>query len=86
MPTICFFRGIKIFINWDDRNPPHFHAVYGGMEMSVLIENAEPMAGDLPPNQRKMVLAWAVLRRDELLDDWRLAEAKQVLFPIDPIR
>ena len=35
MPTICFFRGIRIFINWDD---------------------------------------------------WRLAESKQALFPIDPIR
>lgn len=56
------------------------------MEMAVLIENAEPMAGDLPPSQKKMVLAWAVLRRDELMDDWRLAESKQALFPIDPIR
>ena len=56
MPTICFFRGIKIFINWDDHNPPHFHAVYGDDEMSVLIESAEPMAGDLPSRQKKMVL------------------------------
>ena len=86
MPTICFFRGIKIFINWDDHYPPHFHAVYGGMEMSVLIESAEPMAGELPPNQRKMVLAWAVLHREELLDDWALAERNQALFPIDPLR
>ncbi len=86
MPTICYFRGIKIFINWDDHNPPHFHAVYGDDEMSVLIESAEPMAGDLPPRQKKMVLAWAVLRRDELLDDWELAGKNQSLFPIDPLR
>ena len=56
------------------------------MEMSVLIESAEPMAGELPPNQRKMVLAWAVLHREELLDDWALAERNQALFPIDPLR
>jgi hypothetical protein len=86
MPTICFFRGIKIFINWDDHNPPHFHAVYGDDEMSVLIESAEPMAGDLPSRQKKMVLAWAVLRRDELLDDWALAEKNQALFSIEPLR
>jgi hypothetical protein len=86
MPTICFFRGIRIFINRDDRNPPHFHAVYGGDEMSVLIEQAEPMAGDLPARQKKMVLAWAVLRRDELLEDWELASRNQSLFPIDPLR
>ena len=24
MPTICMFRGIKIFINWRDHMPPHF--------------------------------------------------------------
>lgn len=30
MPTISMFRGIKVFINWRDHMPPHFHAAYGG--------------------------------------------------------
>ena len=29
MPTICMFRGIKIYINLRDHMPPHFHATYG---------------------------------------------------------
>ena len=46
-------RGFKVFINWDDHNPPHFHVEYGGDEMLVRIEDAEPMAGDLPAEQKK---------------------------------
>ena len=23
MPTISMFRGLKVFINWDDHNQPH---------------------------------------------------------------
>lgn len=29
MPTICMFRGIKIYINYRDHQPPHFQASYG---------------------------------------------------------
>ena len=38
MPTISMFRGLKVFINWDDHNPPHFHAEYGGEEILVRID------------------------------------------------
>lgn len=53
--------------------------------MSVLIDSAEPLAGDLPSRQKKMVLAWAVLRHDELLENWELAARRQTLFPIEPL-
>lgn len=86
MPTIMMHRGFKVFINWDDHNPPHFHVEYGGEEMLVRIEDAEPMAGDLPAKQKKMILGWAVLRHDELMENWMLAEQKKELFQIDPMR
>ncbi len=54
--------------------------------MLVRIDDAEPIAGDLPPRQKKLILGWAVLRRDELLENWKLAELKQELFPIEPMR
>ena len=86
MPTIMMSRGLKVFINWDDHNPPHFRVEYAGEEMLVRIDDAEPMEGDLPPKQNKMILAWAVMRHDELLEDWALAEKKKELFPIEPLR
>lgn len=37
MPTISYFREIKIFVNWREHRPPHFHATYGGEEVLILI-------------------------------------------------
>ena len=53
MPTVMVHRGFKVFINWDDHNPPHFHVEYGGDEMLVRIEDAEPMAGDFRQSRRR---------------------------------
>lgn len=41
MPTICMFRGIKVYINWRDHMPPHFHAKYGDSEVVVSINDIE---------------------------------------------
>ncbi len=35
MPEISNFYGIKIFMNYSEHNPPHFHAEYG--EYQVII-------------------------------------------------
>ena len=56
MPTISMFRGIKVFINWRDHMPPHFHAAYGGQEVIVSIEELEVLDGSLPGKQLKMLL------------------------------
>lgn len=44
MPTICMFRGIKIYINWREHQPPHFHAKYGSDEVLVSINDIYPSA------------------------------------------
>lgn len=85
MPTICMFRGIKIYINWRDHQPPHFHASYGGEEVIVSIRDIEVLEGAMPNRQLKMLLGWAALHQDELLENWALAENNQELFPIDPL-
>ena len=85
MPTISMFRGIKVFMNWRDHQPPHFHAVYGGEEVIVSIRELEVMEGSMPSKQLKMLLGWAAMRQDQLLDNWMLAERNQELFPIEPL-
>ena len=86
MPTICMFRGIKIYINWREHQPPHFHAKYGDDEVAVSIRDAEVIEGSLPSKQLKMLLGWTVLHQDELMVNWKLAEQKQELFPIEPLK
>ncbi|MCL2003433.1 MAG: DUF4160 domain-containing protein [Oscillospiraceae bacterium] len=86
MPTISFFRGIKIFMNWSEHNPPHFHATYGGDEVVVLINEIDVLTGGIPNKQLKMLLGWTALHQEELLENWELAEKKKELFEIEPLR
>ena len=86
MPTICVFRGIKIYMNWREHQPPHFHAKYGGDEVVIGINDAEVIEGGIPSKQLKLLLGWTVLHQDELMDNWKLAEQKQDLFPIEPLK
>ena len=86
MPTICMFRGIKIYINWREHQQPHFHAKYGGDEVIVSIQDAEVIAGSFPSKQLKLLLAWAILHQDELMDNWNLAANKEDLFAIEPLK
>jgi len=86
MPTISIFRGIKVYINYSDHAPPHFHAIYGGEECCILIEELELLEGSFPGKQLKMLLGWAALRQEELRENWKLASNNQETFMIDPLK
>ncbi len=86
MPTISMFRGIKIFMNWNEHQPPHFHAKYGSNEVLVSINDIEVLEGTMPHKQLKMLLGWAALHQDELMENWELAREKQELFAIEPLK
>ena len=86
MPTICMFRGIKIYINWRDHMPPHFHAKFGDNEVIVSINDIEVIEGSLPNKQLKMLLGWAAFHQEELKENWELAANQQELFAIEPLK
>ena len=44
-PTISRFYGIRIYINFREHNPPHFHAAYGDFEAAFNM-SGELMAGN----------------------------------------
>lgn len=86
MPTISMFRGIKISMYWKDHMPPHFHATYGSAEVLVSISDLEVLDGSLPSKQLKMLLGWAAFHQEELMENWLLAQDKQELFAIEPLK
>ena len=86
MPTISMFRGIKITMYWQDHMPPHFHAYYGGEEVLISIKDLEAIEGHISSKQLKMVLGWAAIRQDQLMENWELAVRKQELFEIEPLK
>ena len=86
MPEISRFFGIRITMYYQDHVPPHFHAEYGGYKALVDIDRARIIRGALPSNQLKLVLAWAVLHRDELLDNWERTQQSAPLKQILPLQ
>lgn len=85
MPTISTFRGIRIFINYNDHLPPHFHAIYAGEEVLIDINTIERLEGKMPNKQLKMLFGWAALHQEELLENWELASKGENTFNIEPL-
>ena len=85
VPSISMFYGIIIYMYPDDHNPPHFHATYQG-NRAVFSLNGELLEGSIPNKQRQLVVAWAILHRDELEANWELGQNKQAMYKIEPLR
>lgn len=85
MPEISLFYGIRITMNWNDHNPPHFHVEYAGYKAIVLIEEGVISKGYLPNRQLKLVLAWAEIHKDELMQNWELSKQGKPLNRINPL-
>ncbi|HPI20942.1 MAG TPA: DUF4160 domain-containing protein [Candidatus Kapabacteria bacterium] len=69
MPEISRFLGIIIFMNFNDHNPPHFHAKYGDYQITVTIENGV-VEGKFPKRALSLVMEWYEYHKDELLNNW----------------
>jgi hypothetical protein len=85
MPTISAFYGILIQMFWGDHAPPHFHALYAEHEILINIYTLEIIKGYLPRRALALVLEWASLHRNELLEDWELCEQNQAPKRIMPL-
>jgi len=85
LPTISTFFGVFIRMYFDDHQPAHFHAYYAGAEATYEIATLGVLAGSLPNRANALVLEWAVAHRDELTQNWLLAQAHQPLNPIKPL-
>lgn len=85
MPEISRFLGIVIKMFFDDHNPPHFHAEYGEDRALVDIQSLAFFSGRLSPRVAGLVIEWATLHQDELLQDWNLAKASHELRRIPPL-
>ena len=84
MPVISRFFGIVVYMYWRDHAPPHFHAKYQDDEITMDIETGE-VEGHMSRRALAMVDEWRQRHKDELLDDWALAESKSALRQIAPL-
>lgn len=84
MPIISRFYGIVIYIYWRDHSPPHFHARYQDEEITVEMETGK-VAGQMSRRATGMIEEWRQLHKQELTEDWRLAERRKTLKRIKPL-
>lgn len=86
MPVICTFCGIKIYVYYENENPPHFHANYGDYWIKIAIKDGKIIAGDMPKPALKMILNWLAKRRDAIQEAWDLATNDKPPKKIPPLR
>ena len=84
MPEISRFLGIVIGMFFNEYGVPHFHAAYGEFEVTVEVETGT-VHGKFPKRALRLVLEWAQLHKQELLEDWQLARQGQALKRIAPL-
>lgn len=59
---------------------PHIHIEYAEYTAVVEIPEGKLLAGDFPKDKLKLVIAWIVIHKDELIADWALAVEGQNVF------
>ena len=85
MPTISAFYGILIRMFFNDYPLPHFHARYGEFEATIEIATLNILEGGLPARALNLVREWAMMHREELLNDWRLCRQNAAPARIEPL-
>lgn len=73
MPRLCLLSGIIIWVNTRDHLPPQFHARCSGDEVRIRLDDLTVMTGQLTTAKQRLLLEWAAIHKDELLQDRDLA-------------
>ena len=85
MPEVSRFFGMVIQMYYNDHAPPHFHVRYAGQRALIAIETLALIEGQLSSRALGLVLEWAALHQNELLEVWNLARAEMPLKSIAPL-
>jgi len=86
MPEISRFYGIIIRMYFRDHNPPNFHAEYQGEQAEYSVRTLEVINGKISKRANALVLEWASLHRDELINNWNKAKIPSKIDNIDPLK
>ncbi len=79
------FYGILIrmfFRDTEKHHTPRNTRIIRGKAAVYSIPDGMVLAGNLPPNKHKLVVAWIEIHQDDLLADWNLAVHGNKPFPI----
>ena len=78
------FYGIVIRMYYTDHNPPHIHAYYND-KIAQFDFNGNIIKGVMSNKQIKLIQAWILLHKEELLANWALSKNSEEPFRIRPL-
>lgn len=86
MPQICEFSGMKIYLYFDDHDPPHFH-VRGQDKTRINILTGEYLAGDptLPRSKEKKLIEWLEIHKTDMIKAWNTCKNGAIPNKIPPL-
>lgn len=86
MPEISRFYGIIIAMFYNEHDPPHFHARYGGESVAIDIRTLRILDGRIAPRALGLVIEWASQHQEELSRNWELARDEKPPRKIEPLQ
>ena len=84
MPVVSRFFGIVVYMNYNEHNPPHFHARYQFQQALIEI-NTGNVTGEMARRALHMLEEWRTRHHEELLENWQRARDRLPLNPIPPL-
>lgn len=87
MPIISQFYGIIVSIYFNDNNKhniKHLHARYNEYKATYDFEG-NVLNGELPKKQSKLVEAWIIIHKEELITLWNIMKDEGKFFKIKPL-
>ncbi|MFH1196557.1 MAG: DUF4160 domain-containing protein [bacterium] len=88
MPEISRFFGIIVYMYWEinaKHHVPHFHALYNEYECVYSLPDFNILSGKLSGRAEKLLLTWARLNRNELMENWEFISHTKPLKKIKPL-
>jgi hypothetical protein len=76
---------VRMYTDEGKHNVPHIHVQCGSKE-AVFSLKGNLLEGSLPPNKRKILLAWITIHQEELETNWLLLSEGSQIVKIDPLK
>jgi len=83
------FYGIIVRMFYYDNKEhhlPHIHIEFAEFKAVVSLLDSNIIAGNFPNEKFKLVSAWMLIHRDELMANWKLALEGQTVFKIEALK
>ena len=85
MPEISRFYGIIVQMFFKGHYPPHFHIEYGEFKAVINLSN-EIVKGAMPKRALNLVFEWMDIHKNEIMENWELAQMGKPLNKIEPLK